>query len=329
MSGSIIVSPLERIGEMTALHGCRQMVSLMAAGHDFARPGMIDRHLMLRMNDIAFAGAGDLVAPERAHVDQIIDFARQWAGDGPLLVHCWLGVSRSPAAAMIAALAVAPGIDDDRAIALQKSPTGGIHLERPHVGLGVKRLSMQIAELHPIRVDQGQAPNACSSEQVGYGTSQRPDADHRDMGLAQALLAGLANTGYALLAVIPLVVTMVGTALTAHPLGLAVQITFMFPDRQPPLDLIDHIPAGGKSGVPVSRAHTDPHRGVANLQIPRPVNTGHRIDGVALSGLLENALSLGDGQRWIGAVVQLLDRPPVMVIAHTATKLDKTATVRV
>ena len=113
MNGAIIVSPLERIGEMTARHGCRQMISLMAAGHDFARPGMIDRHLVLRMNDIAFAGAGDLVAPERAHVDQIIDFARQRAGDGPLLVHCWLGVSRSPAAAMIAALAIAPDIDEE------------------------------------------------------------------------------------------------------------------------------------------------------------------------------------------------------------------------
>ncbi|MAM10477.1 MAG: protein tyrosine phosphatase [Rhizobiaceae bacterium] len=113
MTGAIIVSPLERIGEMTARHGCRQMISLMAAGHDFARPGMIDRHLILRMNDIAFAGTGDLVAPERAHVDQIIDFARHWARDDPLLIHCWMGVSRSPAAAMIAALAVAPGIDDD------------------------------------------------------------------------------------------------------------------------------------------------------------------------------------------------------------------------
>ena len=149
------------------------------------------------------------------------------------------------------------------------------------------------------------------------------------MRLPQALLASLADTRHALLAVIPLVLVMVGAALTAHPLGLAVQITFMFPDRQPPLHLIDHIPAGGKSGVPVSRAHTDPHRRVANLQIPGPVDAGNRIDGVALSGLFENALSLCDGQRWVGAVVQLLDRPPVMVIAHTATKLDKTATVRV
>ena len=114
MSRTIIVSPLERIGEMAARHHCRAMISLMAAKHDFAKPGIIEHHLVLRMNDIAFAGTGDLVAPERAHVDQIINFAQRFENEGPLLIHCWMGVSRSPAAAMIAALAVAPEIDDAR-----------------------------------------------------------------------------------------------------------------------------------------------------------------------------------------------------------------------
>ncbi|WP_180897282.1 tyrosine phosphatase family protein [Martelella soudanensis] len=136
MSAAIIVSPLERIGEMAARHGCRQMISLMAENHDFARPGMIDRHLVLRMNDIAFAGAGDLVAPGRDHVDQIIDFSRRWAADGPLLVHCWMGVSRSPAAAMIAALAVAPEIDDGRLAEALRAASPSATPNRRLVALG-------------------------------------------------------------------------------------------------------------------------------------------------------------------------------------------------
>lgn len=112
MSAAIVVSPLARIGEMAARHQCRSMLSLMANGHDFARPGMIDpsRHLTLRMNDIAFAGSGNLVAPEASHVEQVIRFAR--AFDGPMLIHCWMGVSRSPAAALIAMLARAPALND-------------------------------------------------------------------------------------------------------------------------------------------------------------------------------------------------------------------------
>lgn len=141
MSRAIIVSPLERIGEMAARHGCRQMISLMAANHDFARPGMIDRHLVLRMNDIAFAGTGDLVAPERDHVDQIIDFARHWAGDGALLVHCWLGVSRSPAAAMIAALAVAPDIDDRNLAEALRAASPSATPNRRLVALGDEALA--------------------------------------------------------------------------------------------------------------------------------------------------------------------------------------------
>ncbi|PRX10306.1 UNVERIFIED_ORG: putative protein tyrosine phosphatase [Martelella mediterranea] len=112
MTARIVVSPLARIGEMAARHDCRHMLSLMANGHDFARPGMIEprRHLTLRMNDIAFAGTGNLVAPEASHIEQIIRFVRRC--DGPLLIHCWMGVSRSPAAALIAMLALEPDRDE-------------------------------------------------------------------------------------------------------------------------------------------------------------------------------------------------------------------------
>lgn len=111
----IVVSPLARIAEMAVRHGCTEMISLVAKGQDFHRPGVIaqTRHLKLGMNDITFAGTGDLVAPQEDHVRQIVAFAHEWDRTRPLLVHCWMGVSRSPAAALIAALAVVPDQDDD------------------------------------------------------------------------------------------------------------------------------------------------------------------------------------------------------------------------
>ncbi|PDT85319.1 tyrosine phosphatase family protein [Sinorhizobium sp. BJ1] len=111
----IVVSPLGRIAEMAVRHGCREMLSLVARGQDFHRPGVIDatKHVTIGVNDISFAGTGDLIAPQEAHVAQIIDFARKWDRSRPLLVHCWMGISRSPAAALIAALAVAPDQDDE------------------------------------------------------------------------------------------------------------------------------------------------------------------------------------------------------------------------
>src|SRR3546814_49119 len=86
----------------------------MAEGNVFHRPGIVpaERHLTLRMNDIAFAGTGDLIAPAEGHVGQLIDFARRWDGEMPILIHCWMGVSRSPAAAVITSLAINPQEDD-------------------------------------------------------------------------------------------------------------------------------------------------------------------------------------------------------------------------
>lgn len=114
----IVVSPLSRIAELAVRHKAREMITLMAEKQDFHRPAVIsaDRHLKLGVNDITFAGTGDLIAPQERHVLEIIEFARAWDQSAPLLIHCWMGVSRSPAAALIASLAVAPE-DDDEALA--------------------------------------------------------------------------------------------------------------------------------------------------------------------------------------------------------------------
>lgn len=111
---AIVVSPLVRMAEMAVKHRAREMVSLLAKGQQFHRPAVIDkaRHLILGMNDISFAGTPDLVAPQESHVEQIIDFAHHWDQSAPVLIHCWMGISRSPAAALITVLALHPDQDD-------------------------------------------------------------------------------------------------------------------------------------------------------------------------------------------------------------------------
>ncbi|MCF3641546.1 protein tyrosine phosphatase [Rhizobium sp. TRM95111] len=118
--GSIVVAPLSKIAELAVRHRCGAMLSLVAPKQDFHRPAVIDatRHLVIGVNDIAFAGTGGLIAPAEAHVAAIAAFARRWDRQAPLLVHCMMGVSRSPAAALIVALAVEPD-QDDEALALR------------------------------------------------------------------------------------------------------------------------------------------------------------------------------------------------------------------
>lgn len=109
----ILVCRLNQIAETAVLHGAHEMVSLLAENQNFHRPGVIDqkRHLKLGINDISELRPG-LTAPGEAHVEQLIEFVKNWDQQAPLVIHCWLGISRSPAAAMITALTLQPDQDD-------------------------------------------------------------------------------------------------------------------------------------------------------------------------------------------------------------------------
>lgn len=111
----IVVSPLVKLAETAVRSKAGSMISLLGSGHEFHRPAVIpaERHLLLGINDVTIAAEG-LIAPAEMHVEAVIDFARRWDQAKPLLIHCWMGISRSPAAAMIAVLALEPEQDDDR-----------------------------------------------------------------------------------------------------------------------------------------------------------------------------------------------------------------------
>ncbi|MFP3944073.1 MAG: tyrosine phosphatase family protein [Alphaproteobacteria bacterium] len=59
-----------------------------------------ERHLKLHVDDIPGPEEGK-IHPDRPHVDDLIRFVDRWNGSGPLLVHCFMGISRSAAAAYI------------------------------------------------------------------------------------------------------------------------------------------------------------------------------------------------------------------------------------
>jgi predicted protein tyrosine phosphatase len=79
------------------------VVSLLAPGAEVAPPPVpADRWLHLEFHDIA-AEAPGLTAPSPAHIARLLAFLRAGALEGELLIHCLAGVSRSPAAAYVAA----------------------------------------------------------------------------------------------------------------------------------------------------------------------------------------------------------------------------------
>jgi predicted protein tyrosine phosphatase len=113
MMPTLHVCPLSRLHETVTATRASHVVSLMGAGANVDRPPTItaERHLFIGVSDIAEPLEGYVLAgPE--HMEQLLAFVRAWGRESPLVFHCWAGISRSTAAAYIAACALAPERDE-------------------------------------------------------------------------------------------------------------------------------------------------------------------------------------------------------------------------
>ena len=107
------VCSLALIGETASRTGARSLVTLLSPGTRIDRPAEIPagRHLYLAVSDITEPIPGQ-VLPERSHLDDLLAFVSAWDRAEPMLIHCFAGVSRSTAAAFVAACALNPGRDE-------------------------------------------------------------------------------------------------------------------------------------------------------------------------------------------------------------------------
>jgi predicted protein tyrosine phosphatase len=107
------VCSLALIAETVGKTGARSLVTLLSPGTAIVRPVAIQpaRHLHLAVSDIVEAMPGH-VLPDSSHLDQLLGFVDAWDRTEPMLIHCFAGVSRSTAAAYIAACALAPKRDE-------------------------------------------------------------------------------------------------------------------------------------------------------------------------------------------------------------------------
>jgi len=103
----LVVSPLSQLAATAEKHQPCAMITLINAGTPVTRPAIIaeSRYLCLHFNDINEECEG-LVAPVQEHVTALLRFAESWDRTAPLLIHCFMGISRSTAAAFITACAL-------------------------------------------------------------------------------------------------------------------------------------------------------------------------------------------------------------------------------
>jgi len=109
----LVVCPLSKLADTALATGARRMLTVINAGTPVTRPAEIgeEHHLFLGFNDIAVAMDG-MTLPGEEHVRAILDFARDWDREAPMIVHCFAGISRSTASAYAIALALNPELDE-------------------------------------------------------------------------------------------------------------------------------------------------------------------------------------------------------------------------
>jgi predicted protein tyrosine phosphatase len=98
---TLLVCPLSQVEMAVAAHRPSHLISLLSPSSPAGSwPKPSGEHLRLAFHDIAAPQDG-LLAPCAEQVAELLAFAARWVPARPLLVHCWAGVSRSTAAALI------------------------------------------------------------------------------------------------------------------------------------------------------------------------------------------------------------------------------------
>ncbi|URQ76310.1 MAG: tyrosine protein phosphatase [Candidatus Ochrobactrum gambitense] len=113
----IVVSPLSQLAAQLEHHRPSHVVTLTSGEVPALPESSAAQRLVLTFNDIIEPREG-MVAPDASHVQALLDFVQAWQKDAPLLIHCYAGISRSTAAAYIAAMALNPQ-SDETALALE------------------------------------------------------------------------------------------------------------------------------------------------------------------------------------------------------------------
>lgn len=106
----IIIAPLDRVDFVMDRHRPSAVISVLDRIEEApALAGLShERHLKLPYSMLEAQLSTPASAKERDLLQSMVDFAGALPWDAPLLIHCRLGISRSPAAALIVQCALSP-----------------------------------------------------------------------------------------------------------------------------------------------------------------------------------------------------------------------------
>jgi predicted protein tyrosine phosphatase len=133
---TLIVCPLSLVETVIADRAPSHLITLLDPDSLIPTPAGLtaERHLRLGVNDIVELSEGH-VCPDEALVSRILEFGAGWAGERPMLVHCWAGISRSTATAFVLACERNPEVPERRIAEALRAASRHAHPNRRIVGI--------------------------------------------------------------------------------------------------------------------------------------------------------------------------------------------------
>ena len=213
------------------------------------------------------------------------------------------------------------------------TPCGQIHLGFTNVTRVVKRLSVQVARIEAIAVDDAQRSNTCPGEISQHRAAETAGADYQHAccgqlrlphftDFAQACLARIVRhecCGWFVRVIMPMLMFVLMLAIRVRagdPGGIAIDVVLLLPDREAVLDFVDDVAAGAEGFVAMRGRHTYPHCKVANRQIPGTMHAMRGVHAVTCNGFLDDAFAFSQCQLGICLVLKAIDRAPFVAVAH-------------
>lgn len=110
----IYVCPLSKLEQTVRETDAQTVVTLIDHATPVSRPPSVlpSRWLFVAISDISEHLEGHVLAQD-AHMAELLAFVEAWDRRAPMVIHCYAGVSRSTAAAFIAACALEPEVPED------------------------------------------------------------------------------------------------------------------------------------------------------------------------------------------------------------------------